>query len=94
MILILSLYKSVGKSGLNVNIPNKRVCINRESFNKTLSIDMHISQINPPVYKDNQIISFRTWFLTKNKSIKYFNQYSEKFYHCLFRDFKNLKEIY
>jgi glucosamine-6-phosphate deaminase len=74
--------------------PNFYVCIDRDSFKKKLlAIDMHISQINPLIYKDNEIKSFKDIVIEKNKSTKYFNQYVEKFYICSSSEFKKLKSI-
>ena len=55
---------------------------------------MHISQINPPVVKNNKIESFKDIVIEKNKSNKFFGQYCEKFYLCNFSDFLKLKDYY
>lgn len=90
------LYKSAWQKWSECNIlPNIDFCINKTSFYKKLqAIDMHISQINPLVFKDNKINSFKDITIDKNKSIKYFEQFSEKFYHCSFKDFKKLTDYY
>ena len=76
-------------------IPNFDVCIDRDSFSKKLlAIDMHISQINPLVYKRNKIKSFKDIVVQKNHSTKYFNQYIEKFYICNFDEFRKLTEYF
>ena len=55
---------------------------------------MHISQINPLVYKRNKINSFKDIVVQKNKSTKYFNQYIEKFYVCNFSEFLRLNNYF
>ena len=55
---------------------------------------MHISQINPLVFKRNKIKSFKDIVVKKNRSTKYFNQYIEKFYICNFSEFLELKDYF
>ena len=86
------LYKSAWQKWSECSlVPNVDVCISEKSFQKKLlAIDMHISQINPPVYDNKIINSFKDIVKIKDKSYKYFDKFSEKFYVCNFNEFKTL----
>ena len=86
------LYKSAWQQWSDCSlVPNVDICISKESFErKLLAIDMHISQINPPVYNDKIINSFKDIVKIKDKSYKYFDKYCENFYLCDFKEFKTL----
>ena len=83
------LYKSAWQKWSECSlVPNVDVCISEKSFErKLLAIDMHISQINPPVFNNIKINSFKDIVNINNKSYKYFDKFSEKFYVCNFNEF-------
>lgn len=87
---IIWLYKSAWETWNDSSIKsNIDVCIDEESFNlKLQAIDMHISQINPPVTMEEKLYSFKDIVKRKNKSWKYFGQYIEKFHLMSSEDFK------
>tara|TARA_B100000161_G_C33197807_1_gene258667 strand:- start:184 stop:480 length:297 start_codon:yes stop_codon:yes gene_type:complete len=90
------LYKSAWQNWNECNLkPNIKVYFNDEIFEKKLlAIDMHISQINPMVYKNTKIESFKDIVVNKNKSILYFGKYYEEFYKCNFHEFLDLEDFY
>ena len=90
------LYKSAWQRWPECKLrPNIDVCVSPESFQrKLMAIDMHISQINPPVVKSLDITSFTDIARETNRSVKYFGQYCEKFHMCLYSQFLQLTNIY
>jgi len=85
------LYKSawgIWDSELESNVD---IYISREHFNKKLlSIDMHLSQINPMV-SDRELTTFKDIVLMKNKSDKYPEHFQERFRIVDVDEFKSLK---
>ena len=67
------LYKSAWQKWSECSlVPNVDVCISEKSFErKLLAIDMHISQINPPVFNNIKINSFKDIVNINNKSYKF-----------------------
>ena len=70
---------------------NTSVYISKSNFErKLMSIDMHISQINPKVTKEDKINSFKDIVKIQNKSERYPDNYEEKFCVINFKEFKKL----
>lgn len=70
---------------------NTNIYISKKVFEKKLmSIDMHISQINPKVTKNTKIKSFKDIVKIQNKSEIYPGNYEEKFCVINFKEFKKL----
>ena len=85
------LYKSawgIWDSSLKSNVD---VYISGEYFNKKLlSIDMHLSQINPLV-SDRELTTFKDIVLMKNKSDKYPGHFHECFRIVDIEEFKSIQ---
>ena len=72
---------------------NIGIYINKEEFKKKLlSIDMHISQYQPKVTKEEKIDSFKDIVLKQNKSELYPGNYEEKFRIVDKNEFVKLKK--
>jgi len=86
------LYQSAWGDWNNSDIKyNTSVYISKNDFErKLMSIDMHISQINPKVTKEDKINSFKDIVKVQNKSERYPGNYEEKFCVINFEEFKKL----
>ena len=86
------LYKSAwGNWSDNEISSNFEVYISKHNFNKKLlSIDMHISQIEPLVIKNKKIESFKDIVKIQNASEKYPGHYQEKFKILDLNEFKSI----